>query len=398
MKDLYDTLSRKVNKYRVKYCDKPVIACLSLISYLSGKLFSIMFSNHKRKVISSKSLKIGFYLWGGLGDALINLNYICYLKKYLQSEQLIIDLYLEKSSFAEFAKDIEYIDNYYVGENYNIYDYDIFISQLAFPRLLRFDSKTVSEKSSLAFDLFKKYKKFNDDNYKIISGEPYFIPMGEKLSLIQERKRIQQADINGILGMNEDFILPVKINDNEQILEKFGLKNKEFITMNRCAGSISDCHTKLWSVENYNTLIKLLKEKYSDIVIVQIGDDKTPELLTDADINLVGKTNLEELKVILKASKLHIDSEGGLVHLRKALNGGMSVVLFGPTSKEFFGYSSNINIKAEGACAGDCQWLSDNWDSLCLKTMSNNNVCMKAIEPKEVFEQINQKIKYKNRG
>ena len=123
-------------------------------------------------------------------------------------------------------------------------------------------------------------------------------------------------------------------------------------------------------------------------IIVQIGDDKTPELLNSVDINLVGRTNLEELKVILKASKLHIDSEGGLVHMRKALNGGGSVVLFGPTSKEFFGYSSNINIKAEGACTSDCQWLSDKWDSLCIKTMSNNNVCMKAIEPNKVFEQI----------
>lgn len=40
----------------------------------------------------------------------------------------------------------------------------------------------------------------------------------------------------------------------------------------------------------------------------------------------------EKLKVILKHAKLHIDSEGGLVHLRHAIKGGPSVVLFGPTS------------------------------------------------------------------
>ena len=48
-----------------------------------------------------------------------------------------------------------------------------------------------------------------------------------------------------------------------------------------------------------------------------------------------------DLKILLKNALYHIDGECGMVHLRKALKTGPSVVLFGPTPIKFFSYSNN---------------------------------------------------------
>jgi ADP-heptose:LPS heptosyltransferase len=46
---------------------------------------------------------------------------------------------------------------------------------------------------------------------------------------------------------------------------------------------------------------------------------------------------------------MHIDDEGGLVHMATAL-GTKCAVLFGPTPVGIFGYEQNINI-----CADTCK-------------------------------------------
>lgn len=53
------------------------------------------------------------------------------------------------------------------------------------------------------------------------------------------------------------------------------------------------------------------------------------------DVNLIGKTDWDDLKILLKNALYHIDGECGMVHLRKALKTGPSVVLFGPTPIKF---------------------------------------------------------------
>lgn len=394
MKNIFDTVERKNAKYRVKYHNEDSLVCVKFLVFFLGKLLKNIFKVNFKYKQKSNNIRLGFYLWGGIGDALINLNYICHFVRYIGSEKIQLDLYFEKPSFLNFVSELNFINKCYVGDDFNLNDYDIFISLLCFPRILKYDKNLVELKSEKLYDLMNIYEKFNNDNFKIISAEPHSIPMEEKLASIQGKMRINQADIGQVLGISEDFILPLTLKNIDETLAKFGLSGNNFITLNRSAGSVSKNNTKLWPIENYNQLIKLLKEKYPDVKFVQIGDNnQTAYLMDDIDVNLVGKTDLEELKIILSRAKLHIDSEGGLVHIRKALNGGPSVVLFGPTSKDFFGYSANINIKSENVCYNDCQWISDNWDSMCVKTGTNDNPCMTSINPEMVFNIIKDKEK-----
>ena len=72
-----------------------------------------------------------------------------------------------------------------------------------------------------------------------------------------------------------------------------------------------------------------------------------------------------------------------MVHLRHALKGGRSVVMFGPTSSEFFGYSENENIVGNG-CDTWCEWAVYNWQEGCLRGYSNAP-CMASIIPEKVM-------------
>ena len=390
MEDLFEVIARKQYKYQTKYRNNWLLICVKLIVLLINKLFRILFSfKFKHNRVQDGFIRIGICMSGGIGDALINLNYIYCLRNYLGYDNIKIDLYSAKPIPSAFLKDKNFIDEYYVGENYEIADYDIFFRLIRFPSIYKFDKKRIKKKSEKVFNLFKLYEKFKEKYYNVVSQEPSFDSVGKDIALASNHIRLQQPDIGNVLGIEPEYVLPIEVENIDLTLEKFNLKGKQFITINRGVGTKLSQSPKLWSLENYNSLIKLFKEKYPDYVLVQIGNSKnTMGIMDNTDINLVGKTTFEELLVLLKTATLHIDCEGGLVHLRKALNAPPSVVLFGPTSKDFFGYSSNINIKAENACKIACEWVSNDWETRCIKTNSEINPCMQAISPEMVMEKL----------
>lgn len=204
-------------------------------------------------------------------------------------------------------------------------------------------------------------------------------------ALTLNKKRPDHIDIFDVFGYtSKDAKINIKTNDN-RVLTKFGLFSKKYITVSRGAdGAFSDNHPKLWPLEYYNSLVKLIKQKYPIYDIIQIGADDKFGKIIEVDKNLVGKTNFEEIAAILKNSIIHIDVEGGLVHLNHFMN-GKSLVLFGPTSKEVYGYSENINIS--GSCPlGNCYNIIPNWADKCM--LNEKNVCMYSITPEKVFNEL----------
>ena len=121
--------------------------------------------------------------------------------------------------------------------------------------------------------------------------------------------------------------------------------------------------TKAWRHEHWIEFVAQFKQQNPGIQIVQLGAPKTGQLVPGVDLNLVGKTNLREVFVLLKHARLHVDIEGGLVHMAHAV-GTKSVVLFGPTNLGFFGYPENRNLSS--ACT-DCWWLTRDWMPNCVR-------------------------------
>lgn len=395
MQDLFEIIDQRTRKYETKYRNNLRLVCAKFIVFFINNLFKNLFKFKKTKEKSlNEPIKLGVYMSGGLGDALISLNYIYYLKKYLANEDVLIDIYFEKKIFTKFVEMNNFINKYYIGRTYNTEDYDVFFRLIRYPFLYTFDKKFVKTKSLKLFNLLERYEKFIDEHRKVILQEPRYDSIGKDIALANDQLRLQQPDIDGILGIPKEYGLPIEVNNIEETLKKFDLQGVKFITLNRGVGTKLSASPKLWSLENYNSLIKMLKEKYPDYKLIQIGDtNSTFGMMEGLDMNLVGKTSFEELLVLLKTANLHIDCEGGLVHLRKALNAPPSVVLFGPTSLDFFGYSSNINIKAEDACKIACEWVSTQWETTCIKTKSLENPCMQAITPEMVMEKIEVSFK-----
>lgn len=158
-----------------------------------------------------------------------------------------------------------------------------------------------------------------------------------------------------------------------------------YVTINRGADSRADGKTqmKVWPQENYVQLISILKSAFPDLKVVQLGNPGI-EKMSNADDWVFGE-HIEVVKYVLKNSRLHIDSEGGLVHLATQLD-TKCVVLFGPTPISYYGYPENINI-GPSEC-GNCMGLTEEWYTNCLLGEQYPPRCMKSITPQLVFDKI----------
>ena len=145
--------------------------------------------------------------------------------------------------------------------------------------------------------------------------------------------------------------------------------------------------TKCYPVEYWEALVKLIKDNFPRIGVVQIGGKNSPSI-NGCDIHYEKKLSLSQSAGILKKSLLHIDIEGGLVHICAAL-GTKCAVLFGPTSKKYFSYTKNLNILA-GECH-DCWWATERWMECC-PGKKERNECMYKLMPELVFEKIKPEL------
>lgn len=147
---------------------------------------------------------------------------------------------------------------------------------------------------------------------------------------------------------------------------------------------------KVYPLENFIKLVKLIKNEYPNIKIVQLGS-KTSIPIEGVDVNLIEKTNLETSFAYLNNSILHIDGDSGLVHARKFISNKKSIVLFGPTNIDFFKYEDNINIVSKSFSCANCWLKKDDWNFNCVEGYESN-FCMKFIKPEDIFEQIKLNI------
>lgn len=185
----------------------------------------------------------------------------------------------------------------------------------------------------------------------------------------------------------DDYSVNIPMHDSEAASWHLGQIGDAYITINYGSGADADYKNnsvaKQWPYEYWNRFVALFKEQYPSIKVVQLGV-KDAARISHADYYLLGES-LEIVKHILKNALLHIDIEGGLVHLATQLQ-KKCVVLFGPTQDWFFGYPQNINVKA-GSCHG-CHFLYDGVN-VCARCMDKPE-CMWSITPEMVTERVEE--------
>lgn len=351
--------------------------------------------------MSNKKIYICFKINGGVGTVLARFNFVkCFYDKF--KDKVIIDIYGHASQEINegivqgysFFKNV-YPSYVYKDEISSIYD--VIITLDALPLIKNYESVERDKVKSVSYSLHKIFLSWNDF-FRNPGNEKYYRWIRESktdlyMHLLNKKATVLDSpDIFKDLNIDpKNYSLILNCNDYRKLLSINKLKPNEFITIQYgCNPKLGTNNIpKIWPKIYFEKLVSLLKVKYPKKKIVQLGEgDSLESQIKGTDISFLNNTNFEELKYILKCSYLHIDSECGMVHMRKALNAGPSVVFFGPTPIKFFEYEGNINISS-GKCVSWCAEIDSTWEIKC-PLGYKEPTCMFSITPEYVIQRIEE--------
>lgn len=331
-------------------------------------------------------IEIAITLDGGLGDHIIALA--LYRKLIELAPNCIVDIYGKKNFIKVIYGNERNVRDIYefsmgVGEiNRFKRKYDLALRWLFFINVefvnyykIKANYPLLNEKiletknSNLISDLkygLNSYLFVHQRAYKMGYDRYRFLGLGHVWDINSNDARLQ--------------LNPAYLNEYER------LDLGRYITFN-CGASIvpgqdGKKQTKVWPIEYFHIFVKEFKRIYPNIKVVQLGDDHAT-VIEDTDVIMIN-ASLELVKYILVNSMIHVDCEGGLVHLATQL-GVKCVVIFGPTPAWFYQYISNININSD-AC-GNCCHIKADWYTKCLLGDQYPR-CMRSVKPEAVLENV----------
>ncbi len=382
IRDYFHQLESKIRKYSAKYSSHPRTAAARLalwnLKCSLARHITMPSPTTAPLALRDDVLRIAIAEGGGIGDACFQTTYIKEIRKMF-SRPVVIDFYCRAyHAFDGFP----FIDDCMpYPQDLPQSDYDVFIVSRRFYIVLKIDVDKTKRFSKRFYDFCMDCRHLTSE---ILNSE-YNDNLYNQYCILLGKNRLEQADPHEMIPVTRNTAHYMAWRpDAVKCLDNFGLVPGEYITLNRGAGTPQPGrHPKLWPLENYNALVRRLKAAYPQYKIIQIGTADASNEISGTDMNLSGKTDIEQVKVLLKYSALHIDGEGGLVHIRKFLN-GKSLVFFGPTRVDVFGYSDNINLCA-GMCAGGCEWVTPHWYKGCMRGF-DVAPCMRTITPDMAFD------------
>ena len=404
--NFYKTLVDRVNVYSKRYPNSYPVSVLKLIWFM----FKSLFHNYRQKQENQEiakfyideKLTVAVRLDGDFGDIIVYSMWVKEFFKYMDFD-IAIDVYAhqnEEIGTCIFKKNT-FIHEVYPKDAFEVkhQNYDVSIGFRRHPYIYSINNHERIKKEYTKLDiLINEYQKFKTDNEKFFNYGPILDTSIDLYSIIRNEKRIQAPDIKGLLKINNQTNFFLSLNENNlKFLEEYKLDEFPYITLTRSVATTSnqENNVRLWPLEYYESLINKTKKEFPSLRIIQLGIN-TNAKIKNCDIDLRGKTSLEDIKVILKYSLLHIDGECGMVHAKRALN-GCSAVLFAQTSPSYLGYPENINLKSN-ACPNWCEWISNQWQNKCIREDIDGGgipICMRELKPEFVFSEIKSKINEK---
>lgn len=343
------------------------------------------------------SLEIAMIFQGGMGDFLIEKNWLKHLTNKYGLENYKIVIYVEENSYQTsldiFAngESIYEIRTVEKNEKEIQSDFDLVIKFCIVPYVVYLNEEKIWHINSELYNYTRRLVEFGLENYNIgfCDSPTYYKTIRKIFDKFPQKNYYSFCDMFGDLNITEDYTISIEPQiDADAYLKRLGLNKKKYLTINTGANMTltNGGNTRIWSHEKWNELSARLRKRYKTIDIVQVGFKISDDDDIEADFNLNGKTDFEEIKVLLKYALLHVDYDGGLVHVRHILRGGISTVLFGSSGIEQHLYSENINIRSD-VCKNPCEWTSREWLSKCPQGY-DIPICMKSLTVETVFESI----------
>lgn len=352
----------------------------------------------KSKKIISKNLvlsqpRIALIFFGGMGDILIGKIWVERLiyKYGVKPEQL--DLYFSNSGMqagSTIYRGIVQEDRIHSIEVLQdmASNYFMIARFCIVPEIIELSTTVATAVSGEFMDYISRLFSFAIDNYNrgLFTATDYYRTI--KKEFVDKTGVLYHTayDVLGCLDAkaSDKTSIPISI-DSKDFLSKVGLADKKYITLNTGLNEeyLNKKSTREWKFDNWNKLSKSIKKEFPDITTVQVGLKRNVKDDIDADVHLNGETSLEEIAVVLQNSILHVDYDGGLVHVNHMV-GGHSLVLMGPSSAEKHAYPENTYIQASG-CA-PFEWETPDWLSRYPDPSKEN--CMDSISVLQVMNEI----------
>jgi ADP-heptose:LPS heptosyltransferase len=122
--------------------------------------------------------------------------------------------------------------------------------------------------------------------------------------------------------------------------------------------------TKILPREKMSRVVRALKTFEVPVVLLGTSNDAR---IDGVDVDLRGRTTIREAAAVLREAEALVGPEGGLVNLARSV-GTRSVVFFGSTPPEFFGFRANINVLPQ-RCGG-CWWTTPSYLYQCPRLLA----------------------------
>lgn len=314
-----------------------------------------------RTVSPGEKLRVLFWLAGGLGDGACARRLVLAYREQMPEAQFFIYAQLPDVAKTLFGGD----DNTTILADEKIHwaDYDLVVQVCLTAKFLHVDSARIGRLAPTFLPAFERAQEAQNNLGELLD-DPFLTEAALGRWLYDwGGRRFDLLSYTGGVALPHDETRRLKTEP--KILEKYGLSGVPYITFHDGTSSAQTVGnkrpTRAWPAVRWCEFFRLFKREFPQIKLVQLGGKNSP-IYEEADFNLVGKTPLSDVPSLLQGAKAHIDTESGLVQLAQYLD-VKSVVIFGPTDQEFFGYAKNINLAA-GPCGG-CMWSTAGWVFAC---------------------------------
>lgn len=328
-------------------------------------------------------LKILVHVRGGIGDVCMSRLFVKRLREKFSYAQIYF-CYDDKTTTDTVFSDG--LINGYVNRKYDPREYDLVISGCHAFNFDYYDLPRLQKLAPQWLADFEKARALQQKLQTVINNTPHLDGLWAKISVQYGSNRIANMGLTAGVPVGQNDRAPIRLDAQKlkEVLQTHGLYGKRYVTIHDGTNTNTDLHgrhaTRCWPREHWQAFGKLFKEKFPDILLVQLGGANSAPF-DFADICLVGKTSVPQLPYILQGALLHIDGESGMVHLAN-LTDTRSIVLFGPSPLPYLAYARNINLRAENC--RDCMCIYTDWMSRC--PLFEKNECLWAIKPQTVFE------------
>ncbi len=376
-----------------RYCEE----ALEYLTWLGVPVEKILMANNRR-VETEQMIVTGcdsdrregehgtFFLavmgLGGLGDALIVSSFIKEVRKIFHLP-VWIDFYCGPHEIFKGSPFIDRVRPIHAFRSGNAYDAVIVIRRFATFRNINMTK--LQRFSPLLHEYCLDSMRMVKDVFKDSVNDFQFT----KYALIKGKNRVEHCNVNGILPFDRNTPTYLEYDESGfSALSLHGLDERDYLVIcNAVESKQSNDHPKLWPNEYFEKLLGMLKRTYPNLLLVHVGENNNFGRFENIDLDLLGRTTLDELKVVMKHALLTVAVEGGILHLAHYLN-GKAVGLFGPTTPKVFGYAENSNLRCENLvpCDDGCEWVTNSWLHEC--AIAPRPRCMELLRPAYVFSRI----------